>query len=230
MDTTTIFQLLSSLRSGEENVTDTERILSAAGGGFLLYSALTGKRMNLLKASAGALLMYRAISGHCPVYSSMGKHSVHPYAQNVNIRQTIYVSRPVEEVYDYWRKLDQLPLFMKHLESVKEIDALHSKWTATIPGLPGGISWMAEIVKDDPGSVLAWKSLPEATIENAGKVEFADAGNGVTVIDALITYHAPLGQAGEALARVLNPVFANMIKQDLRNFEQIMENNDEVNG
>jgi uncharacterized membrane protein len=221
MNLSTITQLFSS-ENDEINVTDMERLMSALAGGFLLYSSLSGKYKSV-KGSLGSFLLYRALTGHCPVYNAMGKHSVHPNAQNVNIRENIYVERPLEDVYNYWRKLEQLPRFMKHLERVTETDDIHSTWVAKIPGLPTSLTWDAEIVKEIPGRLLSWKSLPGAPIENAGKIVFSNSGQGVTHIKATITYHAPLGKAGEVVARLLNPLFGKMIRDDLRNFETIME-------
>ncbi|WP_261387798.1 DUF2892 domain-containing protein [Chitinophaga pinensis] len=47
------------------NVNNTERIISAVAGGFLLINAITGKKARFLKAGAGAFLLYRAITGNC---------------------------------------------------------------------------------------------------------------------------------------------------------------------
>jgi uncharacterized membrane protein len=51
-------------------------------------------------------------------------------------------------VYAFWRRLENLPLFMKHLSNVTEIDAKHSHWEAVVPGNIGKIKWNAEIVKE----------------------------------------------------------------------------------
>lgn len=208
----------------EVNVTTPERILSAAAGGWLLSSALHG-RSPISNGLVAALLLYRGFTGHCPAYSAMGRHL---HAQNVNIRTAISVNKPRHEVYAFWRKLENLPLFMKHLESVVQTDSTHSDWKAKIPGVPGSIHWQAEIVKEREGSLLSWGSLPGSDIENAGKIEFWDAGNQATLVHATITYRAPLGKAGEELARLFNPAFEKMVKEDLENFAKIMGETREV--
>ena len=112
---------------------------------------------------------------------------------------------------------------MKHLVSVKEIDSLHSQWSAKIPGLSGSINWEAEIVKEELNEFLGWNSLPGSVIENAGKIEFFDAGINNTQINAVITYRAPLGTVGEKIARLLSPVFRRMVEEDLKNFKEVIE-------
>ena len=222
-DLISIIENLTSTSHREENVDSTERFFSAIGGGYLLYSAWTGKHAKLIKGSAAAMLLYRAFTGHCPTYSAMGKHSLSDHAQNINIRMTMVVRKPRSEVYAYWRKLEQLPLFMKHLVSVKEIDSLRSQWIAKIPGLPGSINWQAEIVKEELNEFLGWSSLPGSVIENAGKIEFTDASINSTEINAIISYRAPLGTAGEKIARLLSPVFKRMVEEDLKNFKEVIE-------
>jgi uncharacterized membrane protein len=112
---------------------------------------------------------------------------------------------------------------MKHLKIVQDMGDGRSHWEADIKGLPGPLSWDAEIVKEEEGSLLGWNSLPGATIENAGKVAFSDAGDNGTELRIVITYRAPLGPAGEGIARMLNPLFKTMIKEDLRNFRSYIE-------
>lgn len=216
----------ASYNALEHNVSTPERIISALAGGWLLYNAITGKHVTVAKAGIGGFLLYRAATGNCPGYSALGKHAVGEHPQNVNIRTAVTVNRPRSEVYTFWRRLEFLPLFMKHLKSVKETGKGRSQWKASIPGIPGTLHWEAEIVKDDPGSLLSWNSLPGASIGNAGKIEFSDAGDNATEVNATITYRAPLGKAGETIGRALNPLFENIVRQDLLNFKQHIESNE----
>jgi uncharacterized membrane protein len=207
----------------EVNVGNTERVISAAAGAFLLMQAITGKKGRLLKSGAGAFLLYRAISGNCPVYSKLGKSRLPDPVKNINVRTVITVNKPRNEVYSFWRNLENLPLFMKHLKSVQTMDNERSHWEADIPGFPGTLSWDAEIVKEEEGSLLGWNSLPGSVIDNAGKVAFADAGENGTEVSIVITYRPPLGPAGEGIAKLLNPLFKNMIKEELRSFRSYIE-------
>jgi uncharacterized membrane protein len=205
------------------NVGHTERLISAIAGGALLYSAVGGKHARMLKAGAGAFLLYRAITGNCPVYSVLRKPRLPDPAKNVNVRAALTVNKPRSEVYAFWRNLENLPLFMKHLESVTDTGNGRSHWVANIPGLPATVSWDAEIVKEEEGKLLGWNALPGSTIDNAGKVTFEDAGENGTEVRIVITYRAPLGPAGEGIARLINPLFKTMLKEELRNFRRYIE-------
>src|SRR5688572_24868264 len=111
--------------SGIVNVGNNERIASAAIGAFLLSSGIGNLLKHpisgLVKTALGGVLLYRGISGNCPVYSSMGKTKGVAHTQAINIRTSLIVNKPKDEVYAFWRKLENLPLFMKHLSSVTEI-------------------------------------------------------------------------------------------------------------
>ncbi|TCZ72930.1 SRPBCC family protein [Flaviaesturariibacter aridisoli] len=215
-------------QSGVVNVGQTERLFSTAMGAFLLSSGLGNLFRHpvngLLKTAIGGLLLYRGASGHCPVYSAIGKQAGVERTDAINIRTNLIVNKPKDEVYRFWRKLENLPLFMKHLASVTEIDEKHSHWEATIPGGIGKIKWNAEIVKEEEGYMIGWQSIPNATISNAGKVVFHDAlGGQGTELEVIISYHAPAGELGAGLAKALNPVFERMIRQDVMNFKEYIE-------
>jgi len=215
-------------KTGMVNVGQTERLISTALGAFLLSNGVGNLFRHplggLVKTALGGFLLYRGASGNCPLYSAMGKTAGVERTDAINIRTNLIVNKPKDEVYRFWRKLENLPLFMKHLASVTEIDEKHSHWEAEIPGGIGRIKWNAEIVKEEEGYMIGWQSIPNATISNAGKVVFHDAlGGKGTELEVVITYHAPAGELGAGLARALNPVFERMIRQDVMNFKEYIE-------
>ena len=212
------------------NVGWQERVLSAGVGGYLLATGLknlTRKPFRgLLQTVVGGFLMYRGSSGNCPVYTSIGKEGDATHARSVNIRTSMMVNKPRHEVYQFWRRLENLPKFMKHLLSVKEHDAKRSHWEAVVPGNVATIKWDAEIVKEREGEFIGWQSVPNSTIENAGKVEFRDIDNGQgTEIDVVISYRPPAGALGSSIAKFLNPLAEKVIKSDIMNFKEYIEGN-----
>lgn len=217
-----------SLSPREEslNTSNFERALSIAIGAWMLYRGV--KRLpkspisNLLKATTGGALLARGVTGFCPVYDYFEIDG--SKTTSVNIRSTVVVNKPKHEVYAFWRRLENLPLFMRHLESVQEIDDRRSHWEAKIPNKMITIKWDAEIVRDDENSLLSWQSLPGSTIENAGKVEFRNAlGDRGTELRIMITYRPPAGNIGTQVARLFNPMFRKMVKEDVTNFKQFIE-------
>lgn len=211
----------SMLPGKEINVENSERIISATAGGLLL--AIASKQGGLLKTLAGGYLLFRGITGFCYGYKSLEEKGVVVKPRNVNIRTSVTVMKPRNEVYEFWRKLENLPRFMTHLENVDAIDDINSIWKAKVPGGLGTVKWKSEIVEDETNERIGWRSLPGSTVENAGNVRFEDAGTSSTIVHATISYHAPAGKAGEQLAKLLTPVFEYIVKQDIKNFKNYME-------
>ncbi|MCD8739729.1 DUF2892 domain-containing protein [Mucilaginibacter roseus] len=208
------------------NLTWPERYISIATGVKLGISGFKNlfksPFSSIIKLGAGGYLLSRGFTGHCELYSRVGK-TTRDDVVNVNIRSAFVVNKPRYQVYEFWRQLDNLPLFMKHLESVQVIDSTRSHWELKLPAGVARVTWDAEIVKDEPGYMIGWSSLPGSIIDNAGKVRFRDAENGGTLVDVVISYHPPAGGFGASIAHVLNPVFKSMVNADVQNFKQYMD-------
>ncbi len=210
-----------------QNVSNFERGLSIGIGALLIYSAVSRFRKtpvrSILRAAVGAGLALRGASGNCPIYGQL--HVDGTRTEAVNFSTTLKVNKPRMEVYSAWRNLGTLPRFMKHLKNVTEISKTKSHWEVKIPeGSLVSISWDAEIVKDEPGSLLAWKSTDDSKIYNAGKIEFRDALGGLgTEIRVTIIYHPPAGNLGVGAAKLFNPMFKKLIRNDVNGFKQYIE-------
>lgn len=208
------------------NVGIGERLTSVIAGALLFIDAVKKRdHLTTTKAAIGGYLLFRGATGHCNLYDIAGiAHRPDP-VKNINIRTTLFINKPRQEVYAFWRDLNNLPLFMEHLKSVKTQGKKKSKWKAWLPGRLGTIGWKAKIVKDKPGKFLGWNSLPGSTIDNAGKIEFKNAGTG-TELRVFISYRAPLGILGAGLANLFTPAFKKIIIDDIQNFKTYLEAED----
>lgn len=210
-----------TLSNIKTNVSTFERIAMVTSGAYLLYKGASQTDKSIGKIGLGGAMLLRGISGYCPFYDAVD-HVKNGKASNINIRINDVIDRPVGEVYGFWRNLENLPKFISHLESVKNINDKTSEWTAKGPAGIGSVSWKAEIIKDEKEKLLSWNSLPDSTIRNAGKITFKPKGN-ATEIDITISYHAPLGVAGESVAKFFNPYFEKLVKEDIHNFKAHLE-------
>ena len=205
------------------NVSPTERAVSLLAGAYFLYDGLGKNKKSILESILAGYLLYRGATGNCAAYTAIGKTKPDNRSRNVNIQVRQIVNRPRKDVYDMWRNFENLPLFMEHLESVKSLNDSISVWEAKIPGGIGKVRWKSEIVKERPYDLLGWHSLPGSSIESAGKVEFKDASDHATEVHVVVSYHAPGGIAGEGAARLMNPVFEDMLREDITNFKWFVE-------
>ena len=212
-----------------------ERYVSVLGGVMLGYSGLKqlfkSPLSAIVKIGAGGYLVNRGVIGHCELYAQLDKHMVNPV--NINIRSSFIIHKPRHEVYSFWRRFDNLPLFMKHLKKVELLENDRSRWFLKLPIGVANIRWEAKIVKDEPNKMIGWCSVPGSIIYNAGKVRFRDIIDGEgTRVDVVITYQPPAGTVGARIARVFNPVFKRIVENDVLNFKHFMDidyANDTVN-
>jgi len=140
----------------------------------------------------------------------------------IHVVRTLFINRPPEQVYEFWRKLKNLPRFMAHLESVRQ-DSGGSVWRAKGPA-GTTIEWRAEITLDRPNEAIAWRSLEGAMVANRGVVRFKPAPGGRgTEVHVELKYDPPAGAIGAAIAKLFGEEPASQIAGDLRRLKQVLE-------
>lgn len=183
------------------NVGSNERALMLIAGAALMGYAWKSRSKGLGAASVG--LLARGVTGFCPAYSAAGINHADTKqalsgARGVHIRESITISAPAEQIYRFWRQLDQLPEVMPHLAKVEQLDTKRSRWTAkAFDQLP--ITWEAEIINELPFDLIAWQTLPGQPIQTAGSVTFKPVQGG-TEVRVHLQYAAPGGKAANWLA------------------------------
>ena len=138
-------------------------------------------------------------------------------------RKSLIIDRPAEELYQSWRNFEQLPRFMRNLESVTVGADGRSQWVAKTPaGVT--VKWEAEVVQDTPGQLISWRSVEGSEVNNAGSVHFRPApGNRGTIVTVELNYDLPGGSVTNALAKLLREDPGALAQESLRLFKQMME-------
>lgn len=202
---------------------DQGRMLGGAAGGALLLLGLRRRGfLGLTMAAVGGYLAYRAATGNDPVMSVAGLSGNSSAAKPIFVEHSVVIDRPAQQVYAYWRQFENLPRIMSHLENVTVLDERRSRWVAKAP-LGTHVEWEAEIVNDKPGERIGWHSLPGATVDNAGSVQFESLPNGGTRIHVALSYRPPAGALGAAVAKLFGEEPSQQIADDLQKFKQTFE-------
>jgi uncharacterized membrane protein len=220
-----------------QNIGDVQRLVSAIAGIGLIIG---GWRRRSLGGGAlalgGATLLYRAASGYCPAFGVMGidmrgaqdtnrlgRRKLHT-EQATKIRRSIDINRPPNELYRFWRALNNLPKIMSHVESVEVITDRLSHWVIkTTTGLPT-IEWDAEIINDVENERIGWRALHDADVDHAGSVEFEPIEGGQKTRVTVTLQYAPIaGRLGTAVAKFIGQDPEFKITDDLQRFKESME-------
>jgi uncharacterized membrane protein len=226
------------------NVARSERVGSVALGAALVGLGLRRRDpAGLVAALFGSYFIGRGATGRCVVYRALGvstgpadavlrgseRDDVTGRAATVNARKAVKVERavtidrPREELFAFWRNFENLPRFMEHLVSVRVDSPMRSHWKAKAPA-GRTVEWDAEIVNEVPNEIIAWKSVGEPDVSNAGAVNFADAPGGRgTIVRVTLDWEPPAGKLGAVLSHFFSEEPDHQIREDLRKFKQLME-------
>lgn len=141
----------------------------------------------------------------------------------MDVNKSVVINKSPEELYRYWRNFENLPRFMNHLESVKNLDDKRSHWVAKAP-LGTTVEWNAEIINDEEGKAIVWKTLEGADVDSTGSVTFSPAKDGSgTEVKVVMKYEPPGGALGAVVAAIFGENPQQQLDEDLDRFKQVME-------
>lgn len=212
-------------------------ILARRGSAGPLWARVAGDAMDLallgssfggrgndstrLIAATAAVAGVAATDVYAAARSSRNQ-TIQKLVQPIHVVRSITINRAPHTVYEFWRKLDNLPKFMAHLESVTE-DGEGTLWKAKAPA-GFTVQWRAEITVDRPNEQLAWRSVEGASVPNRGTVCFKTApGSRGTEVVVELKYEPPGGALGALVAKLFGEEPGQQIAGDLRRLKQVLE-------
>lgn len=146
-----------------------------------------------------------------------------PRVRTIRVVRTIAINRPPADCYAFWRGLENLPRFMRHVVDVKKLDEGRSHWVVRAPA-GRTVEWDAEIVRQEPDRLIAWRSLEGADVDSTGVVEFSPRPGGKgTILRVAMEYRPPAGVLGAVVAKVFGEAPEQQMKEDLRRLKRLLE-------
>ncbi|MFD0684551.1 SRPBCC family protein [Actinomadura fibrosa] len=174
-----------------------------------------------------ALTALGAVAGLTVLDAACARRGTAKAKGPLQMRASITVNRPREEVYLFWRELENLPSFMVHLDTVRSLDRRRSHWRAKGPMVD--LEWEAEIIDERAGDLIAWRSVPGKGVSTAGLVGFTDGPGGRgTVVDVSLEFGMRGRRLAAAVARMFGEHPEQQVRDDLRRFKQVMETGEVV--
>ena len=159
--------------------------------------------------------------------SSSGNGSTSKGGTN-QVKKSLIINRPPEELYQFWRDFRNLPRIMKHLKDVRVTGEGRSHWVASAPA-GTSVEWDAEVTEDRPNELIAWRSLEGSEVETKGSVRFEPApGERGTIVRVELEYTPPGGALGAAVAWLSGVDAGQQAQESLRCFKQVMETGEVV--
>jgi len=193
----------------------------------MAYGISRKSKYGFFLAAAATPLAYRGVVGEWPRFG-IGRRDGDTRealsgSRGIHVREAIRLETPVNTVFAFWRRFENLPLFMTHLERVTDLGSGRSHWAAKGPA--GSLfEWDAEIIREEPNKLISWRSLPGSEVVTAGSVQFeAVRAGGETQVAVNLQYDPPAGRAGAAIAALFGREPSQTIREDLRHFKQLIE-------
>src|SRR5439155_14308825 len=130
----------------ETNWAPATRVLAGTAGGALLAYGFTQRfPIACVLGTAGLGLVARAAT-NTEIKRLLGLGGGRRAG---DVRKTITIAAPPEEVFDFWTNYANFPRLMSHLKEVRDLGGGRSHWVASGPGgLP--VSWDAVITRFEP--------------------------------------------------------------------------------
>jgi uncharacterized membrane protein len=139
------------------------------------------------------------------------------------ITKAVTINKPIEQVYAFWHQLENLPRFMRYVESVERLEGGRTRWRAKAPG-GMTVEWEAETLAERENELIAWRSLPGSRVQTSGTVKFTPApGARGTEVHVEMDFRPPAGALGRTVAWVSGRNPAQQLGEDLRRFKQLLE-------
>jgi uncharacterized membrane protein len=174
----------------------------------------------------GTALLLRGASGFAPLYRLLGvpfpASTTGTSRRAIRVESAVDINRPASDLYSLWRDFENLPSFMSHLISVREIDSERSQWIARGPA-GTTVHWEARVVNDVPDRVIAWETVEGSSVDHAGSIHFDPLDNGKTRLRVVFRYDPPAAAVGAFIARMFQGDPQREIDADLQRFQKMID-------
>jgi uncharacterized membrane protein len=132
------------------------------------------------------------------------------------IEESIEIDAPIQTVYNQWTQFEEFPRFMEGVREVRQLDDKRLHWRAEIGGKEK--EWDAEIFRQVPDQLIAWRST--SGVPNEGEVRFEKASNGKTSVTLTMRWEPE--SATEKAGDLVGMVSAR-VRGDLNRFKEFIE-------
>ncbi len=129
----------------------------------------------------------------------------------------VEIDAPIDLVWSLWADLEQMPRWMKWIDSVKVLEGQSelSRWKLNTGGLE--FSWLSRIIKIVPHQIIEWESVDG--LPNRGAIRFYDRKTS-SIVKLSVAYAIP-GILGKIMDNLfLGRVVESTIRADLERFRE----------
>ena len=130
------------------------------------------------------------------------------------------VDAPVKTVWEMWSDLEQMPSWMKWIDSVEILSEQPelSRWRLNTAGL--SFSWLSRVTKVVPEQIIQWESVDG--LPNKGAIRFYGKKDGRSTVKMTIAYALPAILARMMMSNsFVDRVVTSTLQADLDRFKEL---------
>lgn len=181
------------------DVIETAKLVPLVTGGMLIAYGVTARsKTGVACALLGGGFVWAGVRKASPSTNPAQNVVEDEEPAAVEIKKSVTVNKPPEELYRFWRRFENLPDYIKHLIAESGIDT------------------------EEENRRISWRSTEGAHLDHTGSVEFL-AGPRGTAVQVSLRYDPSAGIIGQAIARLFGKDPSGHVSEDLRKFKQLME-------
>lgn len=141
----------------------------------------------------------------------------------IKTEKSIVINKPVEALYRFCHRVENLSRFMDDLESVREKSNHQSHWIAKASkGVE--LEWEAEMIDDKENERIVWRAIEDGNVENLTSIRFEKNPNGDgTLVRCALQYHPTQSILGAAFKRLFGADPGKKVEDGLNHLKQMME-------
>jgi uncharacterized membrane protein len=209
---------------GDRNVGEVERMLSSIAGGALLLSALRSPTpASAARLAGGAALLHRGVTGHCYLYSALGRSTADSSDERAAIRRTITIGKSPDELYRSFSDPKQLAAIMSAFVRVEDQSNGRLRWTVALPR-EHELSWTTLTTDQQPGELIAWRTESGAPFMHEGSVRFRKAPSNLgTEVTLSMSFGAEHGALRTLTSKWLRTIPRTLEESILRRWKSLCE-------
>jgi uncharacterized membrane protein len=135
------------------------------------------------------------------------------------VRTSALVQGEAQSLYELWRDIESVPQWQEEIVSVVKTGEKTSRWT--MKSGDKTIEWDSEVLADEPGRRIAWRSIGGES-HNAGEVVFepASGGRGTMVV---VLQEFQMGKLASAWETIVGRNPKQAVIENLRHFKALAE-------
>ena len=196
----------------------TRLLVGIAGGALGFWAMMRRDWIGLALGALGLGFLVRS-STNLPTNRLLG---VGAGRRAVDIQKTTNINAPIGEVFGFFSRYDNFPLFMRNVRRVDDYQNGFSHWVVAGPaGLK--FEWDAELTEFEPHECIAWQSVKGASVESEGTIRFDENAVGSTRVNVRMSYNPPAGALGHALAKLFGSDAKSEMDEDLARVKTMLE-------